>query len=192
MAAAGQIEIEDEAKHEMAFPYPFMRFVPWPEGPNGALPDDVMLSSTSAARNGKFFSVFDVCKAIEESLNLWNEGSPQASCDTHHNLLTSIERFTEPGTIWDLTPPERDPLTSMPRMVACREKVFAFAMGLHPRLGAQVSPPQKIGPVNCRLCACQQPVILHREPLSRELLRKIRLGQDSGRSLLTPSPFRPK
>jgi len=146
MAAAGQIEIretDDEAIHEMAFPYPFMRFVPRLQGPHGALPDHVMLSSTSAARNGKFFTIADVCEAITESLNLRHEGPPQASCDFRVNRLTSIKRLTEPGTIWDLTPPERDPVPTMPRMVACREKVFASAMGLHPRLGAQVSPQRR-------------------------------------------------
>jgi len=168
MAAAGQIEIletEDEAKQEMAFPHPFMRFVPRPEGPHGALPDHVMLSSTSAARNGKFFTIADVCEAIAESMNLRHEGSPQASCDTHRFLLTSIERFTEPATIWDLTPPERDPVPSMPRMVVCREKVFAFAMGLHPRLGAQVSP-QRRSPLRAAdlAHACSPPL---RAPLTR-------------------------
>ncbi|KAJ1481996.1 hypothetical protein T484DRAFT_1898535 [Baffinella frigidus] len=124
-----------ELFHRNVFPHPFIRFVSGPAGPHGALPDHVVLSSTSAARNGEFFDVFDVCAAIEESMNLWHEGSPRASCD---KCLTSIELFTDdPATIWDLTPPERDPVPDMPRMVQCREKVFAFAMGLHPRLGAQ-------------------------------------------------------
>ncbi|KAJ1473127.1 hypothetical protein T484DRAFT_1752310 [Baffinella frigidus] len=129
--------VAQELCNYKVFPHPFIRFVPWPEGPHGALPDHVMLSSTSAARNGEFFTAFDVCAAIEESMNLWHEGSPRASCDLHLNRLSSIELFTEPATIWDLTPPERDPVPNMPRMVECREKVFAFAMGLHPRLGAQ-------------------------------------------------------
>ena len=154
MAAEGLIEIEDESKHEMAFPHPFMRIVPWPEGPHGALPDHVMLSSTSAAHNGKFFTIADVCEAIEVSLDLQHEGSSTASRDLDLNRLKSIKRFKELGTICDLTPPERDPVPSMPRMVACREKVFAFAMGLHPRLGAQVSPQQKVSLAGSTLCAC--------------------------------------
>jgi len=77
-----------------------------------------MLSSTSAACNGKFFTVLDVYGAIEESPNLWHEGSSKAGSDTHHLLLTSVERFTESDTNWDLTPPERDPMPAMPRMVA--------------------------------------------------------------------------
>ena len=172
MAAAGQIEIletEDEAKQEMAFPHPFMRFVPRPEGPHGALPDHVMLSSTSAARNGKFFTIADVCEAIAESLNLRHDASIKASCDPYYSLLTSIERFTEPGTIWDLTPPERDPVNSMPRMEACREKVLAFAMGLHPRLGAQVSP-QRRSPLRAAdfVPVCHPPL---RAPLTRAVVQ---------------------
>ena len=73
------------------------------------------------------------------------EGSALSPFDLRLNRLAAIKSFTEPATIWDLTPPERDPVPSMPRMVACREKVFAFAMGLHPRLGAQVSPQRKVG-----------------------------------------------
>ncbi|KAJ1473134.1 hypothetical protein T484DRAFT_3646650 [Baffinella frigidus] len=147
--------VAQELFHRNVFPHPFIRFVARPAGPHGALPDHVVLSSTSAARNGRFFDVLDVCEAIEESMNLWHEGSPRASCDARYKYLTSIELFTDdPVKIWDLTPPERDPVPTMPRMVECREKVLAFAMGLHPRLGAQVSPQRKGGPTGSRLCAC--------------------------------------
>ena len=139
--------------HTMAFPHPFIRFVPWPEGPHGAFSDDI--SSTSAAPNGKFFTIFDVCEAIGKSLNIWPEGSPPASCDLRLNCLASIMSFKGMGTIWDLTPPDRDPVPTMPKMVTCLDKEFAFAMGLHPRLGAQASPKQKIGPARSRLFACR-------------------------------------
>ena len=130
----------------MAFPHPFMRFVPWLEGPQRALPDHIAVASTSAAHNGKFFTIADVYEAIAESLNLRHDAFPKASYHVAPGqlpCLSSIERFAEPGTIWDLTPRERDPVPSMPRMEACRKKVFAFAMGLHPRLGAQVSPQRR-------------------------------------------------
>jgi len=146
------VDASEVQGHTSVFPHPFIRFVTWPEGPHGALSDHI--SSTSAAPNGKFFTIADVLWAIEESLNLWHEGSPTANCDLGLNRLTSITRFKETGTIWDLTPPDRDPVPTMPKMVVCREKVFAFAMGLHPRLGAQVSPLQKVGPACSRLCAC--------------------------------------
>ncbi|KAJ1473126.1 hypothetical protein T484DRAFT_1837567 [Baffinella frigidus] len=134
----GEFESNDMLMYNRkVFPHPFMRFVPWPEGPHGALPDHIVVASTTAARNGKFFDVLDVCAAIEESMNLWHEGRPRALFDVGLDRLASIESFTDPGTIWDLTPPEHDPVPTMPRMVDCREKVFVFAMGLHPRLGAQ-------------------------------------------------------
>ncbi|KAJ1473135.1 hypothetical protein T484DRAFT_1752319 [Baffinella frigidus] len=129
---------DDTCKYNrMVFPHPYMRFVPWPEGPYQGDAEEVPVASTFAALNGRFFTVIDVVLAIEDSLNLWHEGSPKACCKTHLDRLASIESFTEPAAIWDLTPPERDPVPNMPRMVECREKVFVFAMGLHPRLGAQ-------------------------------------------------------
>ena len=146
MDAEGEFESDDmPIYNKKVFPHPFMRIVPWPEGLQGALPDHIAVASTSAARNGRFFTVIDVVRAIKESLNLWQEGSALSPFDLRLNRLAPIESFTEPATIWDLTPPERDPVPTMTRMVACREKVFAFAMGLHPRLGAQVSPQRKVG-----------------------------------------------
>ena len=68
----------------------------------------------------------------------------------------------------------------VPRMVECREKVLAFAMGLHPRLGDQVSPLNEIGPASSRLCACLRCSIA-RSSHEFLFLRKIRLGQDSRR-----------
>ena len=146
MDAEGEFESDDMIIYnKKVFPHPFMRIVPWPEGPHGALPDHIAVASTCAARNGRFFTVIDVVRAIEESLNLWQEGSALSLFDLRLNRLASIESFTEPATIWDLTPRERDPVLTMPRMVACRERVFAFTMGHRPRLGAQVSPQRKVG-----------------------------------------------
>jgi hypothetical protein len=55
------------------------------------------------------FTILDVYEAIEESLNLWRESSPKATCEPHHLRRRPVEHFTKPGTIWDLMPPERDP-----------------------------------------------------------------------------------
>jgi hypothetical protein len=139
MHAEGESESDDMLLYKRkVFPHPFIRFIPYPEGPRGALPDHFAVASTFAARNGRFFDVIDVVQAIEESMNHWQNELPHPFFNLHLDRLASIESFTKPAAIWDLTPPERDPVPTMPRMVECREKVFAFAMGLHPRLGAQV------------------------------------------------------
>jgi hypothetical protein len=87
---------------------------------------------------GEYFTIRDVTDAIASALNLRLEGcGTGAFCDTAHMYLEGISRVS-PGqgiSIWDLTPPERDPVLAV---VMRRAKTLAFSMGIHPRLGAEV------------------------------------------------------
>mmetsp|Transcript_2838 Transcript_2838/g.6442 ORF Transcript_2838/g.6442 Transcript_2838/m.6442 type:complete len:448 (+) Transcript_2838:250-1593(+) len=120
------------ASETEAFPDTMVRFVA-PEKPDGAIPDNVIVVSTSAAPNGKFFTVQDIADAIGTSLNLKLDGYPTgAFCG--QGWLGRISPVVPGARVWDLTPPARDPVLAK---VMIRAKTVAFAMGLHPRLGAQ-------------------------------------------------------
>mmetsp|Transcript_42553 Transcript_42553/g.96819 ORF Transcript_42553/g.96819 Transcript_42553/m.96819 type:complete len:449 (+) Transcript_42553:230-1576(+) len=136
-------DYETEAFHDT-----LVRFVA-PLKPEG-IPDHVMVVSTSAAPNGKFFTIRDITDGIGTSLNLELDGYPTGAFDGQ-GWLGGIQ-YLIPGpevTVWDLTPPARDPVLAT---VMRRAKAFAFAMGLHPRLGAQAGMRVLDTEILCMIC----------------------------------------
>ncbi|KAJ1477244.1 replication factor-A protein 1 [Baffinella frigidus] len=140
---------------EVAFPYPLMRCIPEWSGPEG-VPNNVRFVSTSAAPNGKFFTVGDIPRALADSLNAkFTQGGYEWTGAASRGSFA----------IWDLTPPARAPvLAAVVRRVAndrCA-KTLAFAMGLHPRLGAQAGM-SVLEPEILRLICDAVPSVIRKE-----------------------------
>mmetsp|Transcript_37878 Transcript_37878/g.89534 ORF Transcript_37878/g.89534 Transcript_37878/m.89534 type:complete len:196 (+) Transcript_37878:221-808(+) len=148
----------------VAFPYPLMRCIPSGRGPEG-IPGNVRFVSTSAAPNGRFFTVRDVVGAIADSINVTLRLEGWASgplCDIQRKHLRGITRTrVDPQgvgvTDWDLTPPARDPVLAE---VMRRAKTLAFSMGLHPRLGAKAGMRVLDPEILRRICDAAAPGVI--------------------------------